>query len=333
MRMRSGAFTTSTFQLSFLFYYLSTLLSGYIIQLASTNLNLSPNDIDRDSTLILALTMAKSKLKKKNRASRRRTNDRQRRTPANRVPPPTEAAMEPTVESDHEDGGNRDNDSDSETASQKELYFSPLNPVSTDRQKVLRWRLPLRSNTARGFLYLFKSAWSILKTTVDDFVRYLLPRPFHRAMFGPAEKAQLSSFVRQAKVKPYINILCHEIVEWGAREYILQAWVWRVLYDNLFSLDCSDKWRDGPWAAFGIQLQDMKGARRYLLYVQVVYTNPGPHRQSPARRQRIHVYLLLLEAILSRYTPHASRLPHRSRTSQDNTQTEFRGVYRRSKSF
>lgn len=36
------------------------------------------------------------------------------------------------------------------------------------------------------------------------------------------------------------------------------VWIWHILFENLFSNDCLDKWKDGAWADFGSLLRNLQ---------------------------------------------------------------------------
>ncbi|KAH6989704.1 hypothetical protein BKA56DRAFT_728128 [Ilyonectria sp. MPI-CAGE-AT-0026] len=48
----------------------------------------------------------------------------------------------------------------------------------------------------------------------------------------------------------------------GGLLQLLSAWVWRILFYNLFSADCDDKWAGEAWAAFGKMLRGFQGRIR-----------------------------------------------------------------------
>lgn len=56
----------------------------------------------------------------------------------------------------------------------------------------------------------------------------------------------------------------------GGLSQLLLAWVWRILFYNLFSADCDDKWAGEAWAGFGKMLQGLQG-NYFLSHMSILF--------------------------------------------------------------
>ncbi|CAG9981860.1 unnamed protein product [Clonostachys byssicola] len=86
--------------------------------------------------------------------------------------------------------------------------------------------------------------WDDLATQVQFFVKLIFPPKCSWNLVGDDIKAQLLA------ISPRAADLCED-PEYKGCWLIFEAWIWRILYENLFSLKCRDKWSSSEWTTFG----------------------------------------------------------------------------------
>jgi hypothetical protein len=60
------------------------------------------------------------------------------------------------------------------------------------------------------------------------------------------------------KVSPRAHLLTEDPIN-ARSERFFTAWLWRILYDNLFNLESDDKWLPGVWRGYGALRRGLKG--------------------------------------------------------------------------
>ncbi|KEY69007.1 hypothetical protein S7711_10689 [Stachybotrys chartarum IBT 7711] len=115
--------------------------------------------------------------------------------------------------------------------------------VSLDKSERDRWfSKPFKYDAS---IYLSLALWGNLQVAVAQFVAQAFPRMCRWHLIGETTRARLLAITPQA---PYFV----EEGVFGGAEVFFTAWIWRILYDDLFSPDCSSKWAGESWVAFGI---------------------------------------------------------------------------------
>ena len=100
--------------------------------------------------------------------------------------------------------------------------------------------------------------WPKVRSHIIAFVHELIPRMVTMDMFDREVKARLT-WIAEGRAEFYIRGCFGPSSKRYFQFDFFEAWLWHVLYDNLFSWDCKDKWREGPWAGFGSILYNMQG--------------------------------------------------------------------------
>lgn len=58
-------------------------------------------------------------------------------------------------------------------------------------------------------------------------------------------------------------------VEEGFHDLLMEAWVWRILFDNLLSPDCIDKWSSQPWVDYDKARRGFQGKAASIAYSMI----------------------------------------------------------------
>jgi hypothetical protein len=103
--------------------------------------------------------------------------------------------------------------------------------------------------------------WPAFQRAIGDFYRSCLPQVINWDVVDKKTEENLVSFA--PKARQYIDLLA-ETNTWLGSQLFFEAWILRILCDNLFSPDSVDKWRPGPWASFGRIYRATKGVLRIL---------------------------------------------------------------------
>ncbi|CAG9972582.1 unnamed protein product [Clonostachys byssicola] len=92
--------------------------------------------------------------------------------------------------------------------------------------------------------------WDDLRTHMNTFVSAAGPGKCMWHLVDDVTKEKLLSFCPTAP----------RIIEdgGGGCSHLMLAWVWRILYDNLLSPDCTDKWSTEGWAHLGSFQQSLR---------------------------------------------------------------------------
>ena len=94
--------------------------------------------------------------------------------------------------------------------------------------------------------------WDASQTEVNRFLFYCLP---HSARWDSLdEESQTKIKAWAPKAERFISV-----PSIGGGMALFEGWVWRILYDNLLSQDCDDKWNGEHWAAFGKTNRSLRG--------------------------------------------------------------------------
>jgi hypothetical protein len=195
----------------------------------------------------------------------------------------TQPRPSPAEASDsHEDASaSDDSGGSSDKEPERKIRTRLPNLVSENYELNERWRI--RGLKSPRIASRLKDLCQDLRRAILGFVHKAMPGVVTREMFGREAEARLS-WIAQDKIEFYIERCCYRSSE--GSPFVgpfFEAWIWNVLYDNLFSRDCRDKWRPGPWANFGAILYDMQGrfsclARiSFLVLVNLlVFSDPRP---------------------------------------------------------
>ncbi|CAH0050926.1 unnamed protein product [Clonostachys solani] len=127
-----------------------------------------------------------------------------------------------------------------------EIYS--LNP-SVDQAEIERWG---HKAFHEGSYYYqpLHDLWCKLSTYVSNFISATGPIKCMWHLLDDKTKGRLISF---CPISP-------KIIEDGKKgcSHLMLAWVWRILYDNLLSPDCTDKWSSEEWAHLGSFQQSLQ---------------------------------------------------------------------------
>uniref|UniRef100_A0A8H7TQ58 Uncharacterized protein n=1 Tax=Bionectria ochroleuca TaxID=29856 RepID=A0A8H7TQ58_BIOOC len=127
-----------------------------------------------------------------------------------------------------------------------EIY--PLDP-SVDQAEIKRWD---HKAFLEGSYYHqpLHDLWCKLSVYVNNFISASAPIKCMWHLLDDKTKGELISFCP----------LSPRIIEDGNKgcHHLMLAWVWRILYDNLLSPDCTDKWSTEGWAHLGSFHQSLR---------------------------------------------------------------------------
>ncbi|KAK7432513.1 hypothetical protein QQZ08_001078 [Neonectria magnoliae] len=96
--------------------------------------------------------------------------------------------------------------------------------------------------------------WHALSDDVSDFAYSILPEDASWDSLDADTKGRVSKWAGN-KGKQYIEGRGGT----GEPMTLFEAWVWHILYDNLLSPACTDKWRGESWAAYGKLRLELRG--------------------------------------------------------------------------
>ncbi|VUC28187.1 unnamed protein product [Clonostachys rosea] len=134
--------------------------------------------------------------------------------------------------------------------------------------------------------------WDQLNTRMHSFICLVRPRKCMWHLLDDRTKDKLTSFCPiAARIIEDDKKGCH---------HLMLAWIWRIVYDNLLSPDCTDKWSNEEWAHLGSFQQSLrKGGladesnpfthayhAAKFSSVRMAYMRFGPH-SSVARLEKI----------------------------------------------
>lgn len=157
-------------------------------------------------------------------------------------------------------GSQGDGKTQSTQASTPARLLSPVpdfHHMSDDEFVAARWQQPWVFST-NDSIHLRNVLWPSLRRAIRAFNESALPQV---ASWDPVDedtKQLLVAFAPNAK--HYIDYCSKNGLNSQA---IYEAWIWRILYDHLFSRNSVEKWRPGPWTSFGQMHRAMKGTGSY----------------------------------------------------------------------
>lgn len=100
-------------------------------------------------------------------------------------------------------------------------------------------------------LFYCDTSWDVRETywgTLEDWIMRVaniaFPVKCRWQQLDNATKAKLTAICPKAAI--FV-----EKKQWSNARELFEAFIWRILYDNLFSPQCSDKWAGETWASFG----------------------------------------------------------------------------------
>ncbi|VUC26384.1 unnamed protein product [Clonostachys rosea] len=161
---------------------------------------------------------------------------------------------------------------------------------------------------------LHTQIWDDLSHNIQIFVRYVFPPKCMWHLVDDSVKTQLLA------ISPRAAEFCEDPESRGCW-WLFGAWIWRILYDNLFSLACTDKWAGADWAAFGCLVKSLgekmeiaSNAKTYTYHVgrhhmaRIIYLHHGPHTY-PERLKRIILKTIMPIARLCDHKENRVALP------------------------
>ena len=102
-----------------------------------------------------------------------------------------------------------------------------------------------------GVADFLEGRWGSLEFEIGKFVTHCLPARISWDSLSSDTQDKIK--VWAPKAKEYI-----EDEMFGCAR-LIEAWVWRILYDNLLSPDCADKWCGEHWADYGKLRRTLQG--------------------------------------------------------------------------
>jgi hypothetical protein len=136
--------------------------------------------------------------------------------------------------------------------------------VSGRRTLISRWHSQ-KYVDANVMTELKDGLWEQLQTCIRDASFVLCPREMSLEMYDRHDAARLSWVVKD---RAWLRLTTSNTLPF------CMAWIWHLLYDHLFSRDCRDKWRKGPWSDFGALIQSLQGkvlTMSFLLSTPLAY--------------------------------------------------------------
>lgn len=100
--------------------------------------------------------------------------------------------------------------------------------------------------------YIHMKIWDDLAAQIQIFVKLVFPPKCIWSLVEDDIKAQLLA------ISPRAADFCED-PEYKGCWLLFGAWIWRILYENLFSLNCRDKWSGSDWTTFGCLRESLGG--------------------------------------------------------------------------
>jgi hypothetical protein len=122
--------------------------------------------------------------------------------------------------------------------------------ASTDEQELSRWNDYILSDGAIKSLHGL--IWRQLRSDVRAFVTNCFAPSCSWESLDETTRAKLTALTPKAA-------MFAESKAFRCARSLFEAWIWRILYDNLFSPDCVDKWLGEEWASFGRIQRALRG--------------------------------------------------------------------------
>ncbi|VUC28500.1 unnamed protein product [Clonostachys rosea] len=137
-------------------------------------------------------------------------------------------------------------DSDDKQAITKlESISRPPSPIPLKNEG--KWRSFVYGDLRDIQQHGIKRLWSELRCDITLLVKEWMPERYLWEDLSEESRKEISSWASNAK----------GYIENDQKKYssaLFEAWIFHLLYENLFSLDCHEKWSSPDWAMFG-QLQ------------------------------------------------------------------------------
>ncbi|CAG9953671.1 unnamed protein product [Clonostachys rosea f. rosea IK726] len=154
-------------------------------------------------------------------------------------------------------------------------------------------------------LDLHMKIWDDLATQIQFFVKLVFPPRCIWSLVEDDIKAQLLA------ISPRAADFCED-PEYKGCWLLFGAWIWRILYENLFSLNCRDKWSGSDWTTFGClreslgeHMETESNAKTHAYHTgrynlaRVIYQRQGPHT-CPERLKKL-IMLAIKPVVVYRY--------------------------------
>lgn len=127
--------------------------------------------------------------------------------------------------------------------------------VSSDPGQNARWNMKNLFDQ-QSKLYVTEALWPSLKKSIREFAS----SAFHVISWDLMDAGMQEQFLSWApRVHDYIQFVSQPGLV-GLSSHLFEAWIWHILCEDLFLPGCVDKWKPGPWAAFGTIHRSNRGS-------------------------------------------------------------------------